>query len=282
MPGAPKRSTRWIASRGNVNSARPADQLVIEERLDGQEASVLAITDGQTILTLPPTQDHKRAGDNDTGPNTGGMGAYCPTPLVDDDMLHRIEEHVLVPTVHAMKRSRRPFRGVLYAGLMMTNQGPKVLEFNVRFGDPECQPLLMRLKSDLMEVLLAATEGRLDKIPPLEWDPRPAVCVVMASEGYPGKYARHKPIRGLEEAVALRDVQVFHAGTTTIDGQVVTDGGRVLAITALGSTIPAAKLNAYTAVKAIRWDGAWCRKDISDKALWAARGGGATPPRSEK
>ena len=151
---------------------------------------------------------------------------------------------------------------------MLTNQGAKVLEYNVRFGDPECQPLLMRLKSDLLPVLLATTDGTLDQIPPLEWDPRPAVCVVMASEGYPGKYAHHKPIRGLDEAAKIKDVQVFHAGTTSLDGHVVTDGGRVLAVTALGSSIPAAKLNAYTAVKAIRWDGAWCRKDISDKALW--------------
>ena len=150
------------------------DRLVIEERLDGQEASVLAITDGQTILTLQPAQDHKAAFDGDAGPNTGGMGAYCPAPLVDDEMLHWIEAHVLVPTVHAMKRRRRPFRGVLYAGLMMTKQGPKVLEYNVRFGDPECQPLLMRLKTDLVEILDATVEGRLDKIGPLEWDPRPA------------------------------------------------------------------------------------------------------------
>ena len=166
------------------------DRLVIEERLDGQEASVLAITDGQTIVTLQPAQDHKAAFDGDTGPNTGGMGAYCPAPLVDDESLHWIEEHVLVPTVHAMKRARRPFRGVLYAGLMMTKQGPKVLEYNVRFGDPECQPLLMRLKSDLLDLLEATVEGRLDQIGPLEWDPRPAVCVVMASQGYPGEYTQ--------------------------------------------------------------------------------------------
>jgi len=186
-------------------------------------------------------------------------------------MLRWIEEHVLVPTIHAMKRARRPFRGVLYAGMMITNQGPKVLEYNVRFGDPECQPLLMRLKTDLVEVLLAAIEGRLDQIAPLEWDPRPSVCVVMASEGYPGKYQRGRPIRGLEEAARVPDVKVFHAGTATADGQTVTDGGRVLAVTALGNTIPAAKLAAYTAVKAIRWDGAWCRKDISDKAMAAGR-----------
>lgn len=243
------------------------NQLVIEERLDGQEASVLAITDGQTIITLPPAQDHKRAHDGDTGPNTGGMGAYCPTPLIDTETLHWIEEHVLVPTIHAMKRARRPFRGVLYAGLMMTNQGPKVLEYNVRFGDPECQPLLMRLQTDLVDILDATIDGQLDQIAPPVWDPRPSVCVVMASEGYPGKYVSGRPIRGLDEAAKVANVKVFHAGTATAGGQVVTNGGRVLGVTALGNTLPSAKLSAYTAVKAIRWDGAWCRKDISDKAL---------------
>jgi len=242
------------------------DRIVIEERLHGQEASVLAITDGRTLVTLPPAQDHKRAHDGDTGPNTGGMGAYSPTPLVDDAQLGWIEEHILVPTIHAMKRLRRPFRGVLYAGLMLTLQGPKVLEYNVRFGDPECQPILMRLKSDLVDVLEAAAAGDLDRIDPLEWDPRPAVCVVMASEGYPGDYTKGHPIRGLAEAAQVPDVKVFHAGTTLKDGQVVTDGGRVLGVTALGNNIPQAKLHAYTAVKCIRWDGAWCRKDISDKA----------------
>jgi phosphoribosylamine--glycine ligase len=244
-------------------------KLVIEERLDGQEASVMAITDGHTIVTLPPAQDHKPAFDGDTGPNTGGMGAYCPAPLVTDDMLHQIEEHILVPTVHALKRSRRPFKGVLYAGLMITKQGPKVLEYNVRFGDPECQPILMRLKTDLLDVLEAAVDERLDKLPPLEWDPRPAVCVVMASQGYPGDYTKGHPIRGLQNAERLSDVKVFHAGTAMKDDQIVTAGGRVLSVTALGETIAKAKLNAYRAVKCIRWQGAWCRKDISDKALTA-------------
>ncbi len=243
------------------------NQLVIEERLDGDEASVLAITDGSTIVTLQPAQDHKAAYDGDVGPNTGGMGAYCPAPIVNDERLAWIEEHVLVPTIHAMNRQRRPFRGVLYAGLMMTYQGPKVLEFNCRFGDPECQPLLMRLKTDLLDVLEAAVDGKLHELPPLEWDPRPAVCVVMAAKGYPERYAKGHPIRGLGEADALPDVKVFHAGTS-VDamGQVLTAGGRVLGVTALGDTIPGAKLNAYRAVKQIRWDGAWCRKDISDKA----------------
>ena len=247
------------------------DRIVIEERLDGQEASVLAVTDGQTIVTLQPAQDHKPAYDNDTGPNTGGMGAYCPAPLVDDQMLHWIEEHILVPTVHAMNRQRRSFRGVLYAGLMMTNQGPKVLEYNVRFGDPECQPLLMRLRTDLVDVLEATVDGRLDEIEPLDWDPRPAVCVVMAAEGYPGSYRKGDPIRGLDEADKMPDAKVFHAGTALREGQVVTAGGRVLGVTALGANIANAKLNAYRAVKVIRWDGAWCRKDIADKALGAGR-----------
>ncbi len=254
-----------IASDREFGAA--GDQIVVEERLDGDEASVLAITDGRTILTLSPAQDHKPAHDGDTGPNTGGMGAYCPTPLLDSKMLAQIEEHVLVPTVHTMKRSRRPFRGVLYAGLMLTNQGPKVLEYNVRFGDPECQPILMRLKSDLLDILEATADCRLDELPPLEWDPRPAVCVVMASEGYPGSYERGREIRGLDQAAELENVKVFHAGTINSDTGVMTNGGRVLGVTALGDTISAAKLQAYTAVKCIRWDGAWCRKDISDKAL---------------
>jgi len=244
-------------------------RIVIEERLHGEEASVLAITDGRTIATLQPAQDHKRAYDGDTGPNTGGMGAYCPAPLVDEAMLHWIEEHVLVPTVHAMKRSRRPFRGVLYAGLMITHQGPKVLEYNVRFGDPEAQPLLMRLKTDLVDLLVAACDSRLDQIGSLEWDPRAAVCVVMAAEGYPGEYRKGLPIRGLEEADKLPDVKVFHAGTKLLDGRPATSGGRVLGVTALGESIAKAKLQAYTAVKQIRWEGAWCRKDISDKAFKA-------------
>jgi phosphoribosylamine--glycine ligase len=254
-----------IALRKEFGAA--GNQLIIEERLHGQEASVLALTDGHTLVTMPPCQDHKRAYDGDTGPNTGGMGAYCPTPLVSDALLARVEEKILVPTVHQMKRSRRPFRGVLYAGLMITPQGFEVLEYNVRFGDPECQPLLMRLQSDLLDLLEATVDGRLDEIAPPVWDSRPAVCVVMASEGYPGNYERGQPIRGLDEVAKLTDLKVFHAGTTLREGQVVTDGGRVIGVTALGTSISAAKLQAYKGVKAIRFSGAWCRKDISDKAL---------------
>lgn len=242
-------------------------QMVIEERLEGPEVSILAITDGKTILTLPPAQDHKAAFDGDTGPNTGGMGAYSPTPVITQELIETIEDQILVPTIHTMKRNRKPFRGVLYAGLMLTQSGPKVLEYNVRFGDPECQPLLMRLQSDLLDILEATVDGRLNEIDPPVWDPRPAICVVMASQGYPGDYENGRSIRGLDVAAAIPDVKVFHAGTTLVDGQVVTNGGRVLGVTALGSSLADAKLQAYTAVQAIRWPGAWCRKDISDKAV---------------
>jgi phosphoribosylamine--glycine ligase len=179
----------------------------------------------------------------------------------------KIESDVLVPVVHAMKRARRPFKGVLYAGLMLTSAGPKVLEFNVRFGDPECQPLLMRLKTDIVDIIEATIDGRLSELEPLEWDDRPSICVVMASEGYPGEYEKGREISGLDAADALDDVKVFHAGTRLEDGRVLSDGGRVLGVTALGNTISGAKLQAYKGVKEIRWRGAWCRKDISDKAL---------------
>tara|TARA_R110002049_G_scaffold2750_8_gene22292 strand:- start:250591 stop:251880 length:1290 start_codon:yes stop_codon:yes gene_type:complete len=254
-----------IASRKEFGEA--GNELIIEERLSGQEVSVLAITDGETIVTLPPAQDHKPAFDGDEGPNTGGMGAYCPTPIVDEEMITKIESDVLVPVVHAMKRARRPFKGVLYAGLMMTAAGPKVLEFNVRFGDPECQPLLMRLQTDLLDVIEAAVDGRLGELDPLQWDERPSVCVVMASEGYPGDYEKGRQITGLDAADQVEGVKVFHAGTKHDGDQVVNDGGRVLGVTAIAAGVSAAKLQAYKAVKEIRWQGAWCRKDISDKAL---------------
>jgi len=244
------------------------NKMIIEDRLQGIEASILAITDGQTILTLPPAEDHKRAHDGDTGPNTGGMGAYCPTPSIDDKTLRWVESNVLVQTVHVMKRKRNPFRGILYAGMMMTPQGPKVLEYNVRFGDPECQTLLLRLKTDFLDILEATVDRRLGEIGPLQWDERPSVCVVMASDGYPGKYEKGKVIRGLEDAAAIEDVKVFHAGTRLDENQnVLTNGGRVLGVTALGDSVATAKLQAYKAIKCIRWDGAWCRKDISDKAI---------------
>jgi phosphoribosylamine--glycine ligase len=244
-------------------------QVVIEKRLEGEELSILAIVSGRTIVPLHPTQDHKPAFDNDEGPNTGGMGAYCPAPIGTPELMSEVESSILVPTVHALKRGRRPFHGVLYAGLMLTNQGPRVLEFNCRFGDPETQPLLMRLRTDLLDLLEAAVDGRLEDFAEshLEWDPRPAVCVVMASQGYPGTYARGKVISGLDEAAKLPNVKVFHAGTKRERDLVVSDGGRVLGVTALGETLLDAKKNAYEAVARIHFQGAFYRRDIADKAL---------------
>jgi phosphoribosylamine--glycine ligase len=243
-------------------------QVVVEKRMEGEELSILALVSGRTIVPLAPTQDHKAAFDNDTGPNTGGMGAYCPAPAGTPELLDTIDREVLVPTVHAMKRGRRPFRGVLYAGMMMTNQGPRVLEFNCRFGDPETQPLLMRLRTDLLDLIEAVVDERLDTFEGrLEWDPRPAVCVVMASGGYPGHYEKGLVIKGLAEAARMHDVKVFHAGTRRDGDRVLTDGGRVLGVTALGDTLADAKRRAYEAVARIEFRGAFYRRDIADKAL---------------
>lgn len=240
---------------------------IIEEKIYGQEASVLAITDGKTILTLPPAQDHKAAFDDDKGPNTGGMGAYCPTKVINEETMRWTERNVFVPTIHVMRRQRRPFTGVLYAGLMITGGNPKVLEYNVRFGDPECQPLLFRLKTDIVDILQATVDQNLEHFSELEWDVRPSVCVVMASEGYPDHYEKGFAIRGIEEADLIPNVKVFHAGTLQRGNDIITNGGRVLGVTAMGETISEAKLTAYEAVRKIRWKGGWCRKDISDKAL---------------
>lgn len=242
-------------------------QVVIEECLTGQEASVLALVDGDTIVPLDVAQDHKRAFDNDRGPNTGGMGAYCPAPVVTPSVMDEVVRRILVPTVHAMKVEGCPFSGVLYAGIMLTVGGPKVLEFNVRFGDPEAQPVLMRLQSDLADVLMLAATGRLSELETLDWDPRPAVCVVMASEGYPGDYVKGHEISGIADADAIPDVKVFHAGTILRDGRVQNAGGRVLGVTALGESISTAKARAYSAVDQISWKGSWCRRDIADKAI---------------
>jgi phosphoribosylamine--glycine ligase len=244
-------------------------RIVIEKRLEGQELSVLALVGGRAIVPLHPTQDHKPVFDGDTGPNTGGMGAYCPAPLGTPELLQTVEEQILVPTVHALKRSRNPFRGVLYAGLMITNQGPRVLEFNGRFGDPETQPLLLRLRTDLLDLLEAVVEDRLGEFPEsgLEWDPRPAVCVVLTSQGYPGPFPKGRVISGLGEAARLPDVKVFHAGTKLEKDFVVTDGGRVLSVTALGETLAEAQRKAYEAVSRIQFQGMHFRRDIASKAL---------------
>ena len=242
------------------------DRVVVEEKLLGEEASILAFVDSRTIYVMESSQDHKPIGDGDTGPNTGGMGAYSPAPVVTDAMMTKITREILVPIVDGMNRNGTPYKGVLYAGLMITPGGPRVLEFNCRFGDPETQAILPRLKSDLLEVFLAVCDGRLDEVS-LEWDPRPSVCVVMASGGYPGPYSKGKIITGLHEAAQIKDVMVFHAGTTTCDDDVLTSGGRVLGVTAMGQDIRQAKTNAYQAVERIRFEGACYRHDIADKAI---------------
>jgi phosphoribosylamine--glycine ligase len=247
-------------------------QIVIEKRLEGEELSVLALVGGRAIMLLPPTQDHKAVFDGDQGPNTGGMGAYCPAPKGTPELMQEIEKEVFVPVVHAMKRGRFPFKGLLYGGIMLTNQGPRVLEFNARFGDPEAQPLLMRLKSDLLDLLEAVVEERLGEtdMEKVEWDPRPSACVVMCSGGYPGKYETGKLIQGLDEVAKLPDVKVFHAGTRLDGNRVVTDGGRVLGVTAVGDTLAEAKKRAYEAVARIKFAGRHFRTDIADKALKTA------------
>ena len=242
------------------------NKVVIEEMLTGQEATVLAFCDGKNIYTMEPLQDHKPIGDGDTGPNTGGMGAYSPVPIIDDQVMGRIEREILVPIVDAMRRDFGRYEGVLYAGLMFTPAGPKVVEFNCRFGDPECQPLMMRLKSDLVEAMVATAEHKLSDIT-LEWDPRAAVCVVMSSGGYPGSYKKGFEISGIEEADAMADVKVFHAGTALQDGKLVNSGGRALGVTALGATIAEAQKRAYEAVAKIHWQDCYYRRDIAAKAL---------------
>lgn len=241
-------------------------RVVIEEFLEGEEASFLAFTDGRHILPLASTQDHKPVFDGDRGPNTGGMGAYSPAPVVTPDLAERIVDEVLTPVVRGLNARNVIYKGVLYAGLMIHAGRAKVLEFNVRFGDPECQPLMLRLRSDLFEVMNAVIDGRLDRIR-LDWDARPAVCVVLASGGYPGRYEKHLPIAGLDELADWPDGVVFHAGTQRRGDQVVTNGGRVLGVTARGADIGGAVSAAYVAAARISWPGVHHRKDIGQRAL---------------
>lgn len=244
-------------------------KVVVEELLKGPEISVFALVEGTTICRLETAQDYKRLGDGDIGPNTGGMGAFSPDGVASESLLREIDETVLVPTVSAMAREGHPFQGLLYAGLILTAAGPKVLEFNCRFGDPETQAVLPRLKSDLAELLLAVVEGRLSE-QELEWDSRPSVCVVLASKGYPGPHDKGKVIAGLKEASAVENVRVFHAGTRKLEHLTLTDGGRVLAITGLGSDLADARRKAYEAARFIQFEGCTCRGDIGLKATAAA------------
>ncbi len=241
-------------------------RVVVEECLVGEEASFLVFTDGEHILPMPSSQDHKPIYDGDQGPNTGGMGAYSPAPVVTPVMEEQILEEVMKPTLQAMAERGHPYRGVLYAGLMIEDGRAKVLEFNCRFGDPEAQPLLMRLKSDIVPVLEAIADGDLAGID-LDWDPRATVCVVMAARGYPKSYKKGMEISGLEEAGEVQDTVVFHAGTRRSGGKIVTDGGRVLGVTSAGKTIAEAIDLAYIAVEQIHWEGVHYRKDIGRKAL---------------
>ncbi len=242
------------------------ERVVVEECLTGEEASYLVFTDGETILPMASSQDHKRVFDNDEGPNTGGMGAYSPAPVVSPDVEEKIMEKVMKPAIRGLKKEGRQYKGVLYAGLMIKDGQPYVLEFNCRFGDPETQPLLTRLNTDLLEIAIAIAEGKLSSMM-LEWKPEASVCVVAASGGYPGSYEKGKPIKGLDKVKEIKDVVVFHAGTSFKDGQIVTSGGRVLGLTALGADIKEARDRAYQAIKLIEFDGMHYRKDIALKAL---------------
>jgi len=242
------------------------NQVVIEECLIGEEISLLAFTDGRNIVAMESSQDHKTVFDGDEGPNTGGMGAYSPVPIMTSELYLQVEKEILVPTVHAMNREERPYKGVIYIGLMITSSGPMVLEFNVRLGDPEAQVILSRMRSDIVPIMLATISGELDKVD-LEWYPQASVCVVMASGGYPGSYDNGKEISGLDLLKNQDGISVFHAGTKSADGKVVTNGGRVLGVVASGGDIEEAQKNVYEAVSKVSFDGAHYRRDIASKAI---------------
>ncbi len=241
-------------------------QLIVEEFLQGEEASFIAFVDGETVLPLPSSQDHKAVFECDRGPNTGGMGAYSPAAIMDDAMTMRVMNEVMLPTVRGMAAEGRPFKGMLYAGMMISEDRMDVLEFNCRFGDPECQPLLMRLRTDLVDICEHTIDGTLNTLE-LEIDSRPTVCVVMASQGYPGPYETGKPITGLITASQMKDVVVFHSGTAIKNRRTVTAGGRVLGVTAIDTTIAKAIDRAYKAIEKIKWSGCYYRRDIGYRAL---------------
>jgi phosphoribosylamine---glycine ligase len=241
-------------------------ELVIEEFLHGEEASFFALCDGTTALPLASAQDHKRAFDGDKGSNTGGMGAYSPAPIIDPAMSARVMNEIVLPTLHAMQVMGAPYKGVLYAGLILTANGPKLIEYNVRFGDPECQVLMPRLMSDLVPALLASRDGMLKSLD-LRWYPDAALTVVMAARGYPGSYKRGSVIEGLDDAAAVEGVEIFHAGTKAEGGQILADGGRVLNVSALGKDVREARGRAYEAISRIRWPEGFCRHDIGWRAM---------------
>lgn len=239
-------------------------EVVVEAFLDGEEASFFCLSDGKTALALATAQDHKRVGDGDTGPNTGGMGAYSPAPVMTPQMVERTMKEIIEPTIRGMAESGHPFTGVFFAGLMITLKGPELIEYNVRFGDPECQVLMMRLKSDLLPLLHAAATGTLDQVS-AEWSDDVALTVVMASKGYPGSYEKNTPIGSLPETAA--DEKIFHAGTALKDGKLVATGGRVLNVTATGPTVAEAQAKAYALLERVSWDNGFCRRDIGWRAI---------------
>lgn len=240
--------------------------IVVEKRIDGTEASYIALCDGNTAIPMATSQDHKRIYDDDRGPNTGGMGAYSPTGVIDDTMAQKIQKNIIEKTIHSMKQEGVPFKGFLYAGIMVHDGEPYVLEYNARMGDPECQPIMMRMNSDLYEYLLASYRGKLGLLPPISWKSQTAVCVVLASRGYPDAYPKNESITGLD-SVNDDKTMVFHAGTKLENNQVLTNGGRVLGVTALGASLDVAISNAYSAVQKINWPSKYCRTDIGKKGL---------------
>ena len=244
----------------------PAWEIVIEDCLVGEEASFFALCDGETAIALASAQDHKRVGDGDRGPNTGGMGAYSPAPVMTEAMNARVMREIVEPTVRAMKAMGAPYKGVLFAGLMITKDGPQLIEYNVRFGDPECQVLMLRLKSDLLPALIAACDGQLKHFD-LRWSDEAALTVVMAAKGYPGNYGKGSVIEGLDEAARADEVEIFHAGTKADGDRVVANGGRVLNICALGRTVREAQARAYAAVDLVKWPEGFCRRDIGWRAI---------------
>ena len=246
-------------------------EVVIEEFLEGREVSFFALCDGETALPLASAQDHKRVFDRDQGPNTGGMGAYSPTPFVTAEVHDQIMSRIILPTVAGMKARGTPFRGVLYAGVMLTDSGPKLFEYNVRFGDPECQVLMLRMMSDIVPAFLAACDGQLKHFN-LRWYPEAAITVVMAAKGYPGDYRKGTRIEGLDEAAKIEGVEIFHAGTVEKDGVILANGGRVLNVCALGKTVTEAQARAYAAVDRIHWPDGFCRRDIAWQAVEAEKG----------
>jgi phosphoribosylamine--glycine ligase len=241
------------------------NRIIIEERIDGIEASYIALSDGEIAIPMATSQDHKRIFDNDQGPNTGGMGAYSPTPIVDDTLSKKIQEKIIDKTIQAMKNENISFKGFLYAGIMIKDNEPYVLEYNVRMGDPECQPITMRMDFDLYDYFVACADGKLSSMPLPSWKNQSAVCIVLASEGYPESYSKNEEISGFDSI--SEDAYIFHAGTKKLDGKILSNGGRVLGVTALGDSLESAITNAYAAAEKISWPHKYCRRDIGKKGL---------------